>query len=320
MFTLAAVLLAAEPEALTPAPDEAQAERISLDAQRVKRFVGALVGGAVALAIPLAISAPNCVATTTCSTSFQNFSLGIMPLVAGLGAYFGHHLFGGEAEYPFAALTAGLGSLIGMLTLLFANAIGVAPTGLLPYAGAAAGLTTFLMAFVLDTRDQRIGDLPADGHATGARLWASFGAAVGVGIAGSFISFLVGLLNPYVGLVCGLGVLAAIPAVSWGVHNALGGHGSLGSAFLGLLVSLAAVAALGLPAILSAGGGFSSISSFYLAQQGALITGAGFLALLAGPLVGLEMSHSEAVRDELRPSFSLAPINGGAMAGAGFRF
>ena len=77
-LTLMAVLHTGEPEPATVV----EPEGVTLDAQRVKRFVGALIGGAIAIAIPLAISAPNCSATVgTCSSAFQNFSLGIMPLV-----------------------------------------------------------------------------------------------------------------------------------------------------------------------------------------------------------------------------------------------
>ena len=53
----------------------------------------------------------------------------------------------------------------------------------------------------------------------------------------------------------------------------------------------------------------------------ALIAGPAFLALLAGPLIGLELSHTGVMRDSgLEPSFSLAPVPGGAMVGGGIRF
>ena len=294
---------------------------VSLDDQRVKRFIGALLGGAVALAVPLAISAPSCSAAAGCSTtSFQNFTLGIMPLVAGLGAYFGHHLFGGQAEYPFATIAAGMGSLFGMLVLSFAQAIGVAPNGLFPYVAGAAGVTAFLMAFMLDVRDTAIAQLPSEGHATGARLWASFGASIGVGIAGSFIALLLGIVNPFAALISGALFLAAVPLVSYGVHTSLDGRGTLGSAFLGLLVSLAAVGVVGIP-VLVAGSSGGPTAFFYGAQQNALVAGPAFLALLVGPLIALELSHTAAMGESsLQPSFSLAPVPGGAMMGGGIRF
>ncbi len=314
-LTLLAVLHTGEPE---PAA-VVEPEGITLDAQRVKRFVGALIGGAIAIAIPLAISAPNCaIIGGACSTSFQNFSLGIMPLVAGLGAYFGHHLFGGEAEYPFAALGAGLGSLLGMLSLAFAEGIGVSPTALFPFAAGAAGLTTFLMAIVLDWRDQQVIGLSPAGHGTGARLWASFGASVGVGIAGSFVSLLIGLVNTSAGFISGALVLGAMPIVAWAVHSALDGRGTLASAFYGLLISLGVLAAVAVPVGVVAG---SNGSPFYSAQQGALVTGSAFLALLLGPIVGLELSHSSVMREAgLKPSFGFSPVPGGAMVGGGVQF
>ena len=314
-LTLLAVLHTGEPESTAAV----EPDGVTLDDQRVKRFVGALVGGAIALAIPLAISAPNCGAALACSSSsFQDFSLGIMPLVAGLGAYFGHHLFGGEAEYPFAAMGAGLGSLLGMLALAFAEGIGVTPNGLFPFAVGAAGLTTFVMAIVLDWRDQSVINLPPTGHGTGARLWASFGASVGVGIAGSFLSLLLGLVNATVGSISGALVLGAMPLVAWGVHAALDGKGTPGSAFLGLMISLGVLAAVAAPVIAVT---ISRGSLFYSSQQGALLTGAAFLALLLGPIVGLELSHSSVVRETpLKPSFSFSPVPGGAMVGGGVQF
>lgn len=319
MLTTFTLMLAlhADPVLEPRAPDA-----VSLDDQRVKRFIGALLGGAVALAIPLAVSAPSCTAAAGCvTTSFQNFTLGIMPLVAGLGAYFGHHLFGGQAEYPFAAMAAGMGSLLGMLVLAFAQGTGVAPNALFPYVAGAAGLTAFLMAFVLDLRDTAIGELAPSGHATGARLWATFGASVGIGIAGTFIALLLGIVNPFVGLTSGVLFLAGVPMVAYGVHTALDGRGSLGSAFVGLLVSLAAVGIIGLPVIAVASSGRGVSTFFYSAQQSALIAGPAFLALLAGPLIGLELSHTGVMRDSgLEPSFSLAPVPGGAMVGGGIRF
>lgn len=301
-----------------PVLEPRESDGVTLDSQRVKRFIGALVGGAVALAIPLAISAPNCSSGTCSTNAFQNFSLGIMPLVGGLGAYFGHHLFGGEAEYPFAAIGAGMGSLIGMLVLSFAQAINVQPNALFPFVAGAAGLTTFLMAILLDTRDHAIGALVAEGHASGARLWATFGASVGVGIAGTFVSLLLGFVNPFAGLITGTLFLAAVPLVAFGVHSALEGKGTLGSAFLGLLVSLALVGVVALPVLLTTGSG---PSAFYGAQQAALATGPAFLALLAGPLIGLELSHTGIMeQSSFKPSFSMAPVPGGAMAGASLRF
>jgi hypothetical protein len=315
-MTLLMVLRVAEPAPLTPI-DSTDPSGVSLDAQRVKRFVGALVGGAVALAIPLAISAPNC-GSGSCSTSFQNFSLGVSPLIAGLGAYFGHHLFGGGAEYPFAAMGAGVGALLGMLSLAFAEGIGTKPTDLFPFVAGAAGLSTFLMAIVLDLRDQTLSTLPPNGHGTAARLWATFGASVGVAILGTFTSVLLGLANPYVGLVSGLAVLAVMPLVAWAVHGALEGHGSLGSAFLGLVVSLGVLAAVAIPVEVITPSG---VSTFYPSQQAALLTGSALLAILLGPIVGLELSHSESVHEApLTPSFSFAPVAGGAMVGGGVRF
>lgn len=313
MVTLMALLQTAEP-VFTPV----ESQGVTLDDRRVKRFVGALIGGAIGLAIPLAVSAPaaNCGDATVCSTSFQNLTIGFMPLVGGLGAYFGHHLFGGQAEYPFATLGAGLGSLLGMMVLAFAQGIGVRPTALFPYVASVAGLTTFLMAFLLDARTYRIGALPPEAHGTGARLWATFGSAVGLGIAGGFVSLLIGVLNPFVGLVVGALFLSALPVVSWAVHSRLGGRGSLASAFWGLLVSVGTLAAVVVPVQVITRGG----SAFYAGQQGALLTGAAFLSLLIGPLIGLELSHTDVVEAGVRPVVSLAPLAGGAMVGGGFRF
>ncbi len=315
-LTLLAVLHAGDP---APTSTPAEPDGVTLDSQRVKRFVGALVGGAIGIAIPLAISAPNCTSVAiTCTSSFQNFSLGIMPLVAGLGAYFGHHLFGGEAEYPFAAIGAGLGSLLGMLMLGFAEGTGVAPTALFPYVAGVAGLTTFIMAIALDWRDHSLVDLPPTGHGTGARLWASFGASVGIGIAGSFLSLLLGLVNTTAGVISGVVVLGAMPLAAWGVHSALDGKGSVGSAFLGLAIALGVLAAVAVPVIAVTNAGFSP---FYSSQQGALLTGSAFLALLLGPIIGLELSHSAVVRESpLKPSFSFSPVPGGAMVGGGVQF
>ncbi len=336
-FIVVAVLTAGEPAAETlpaaapsAATDTAQAastqqaaeaDRISLDSSRVKRFAGALVGGAVAIAIPLAISAPTCGSPVGCTTSFQYFSLGIMPIFAGLGAYFGHHLFGGSAEFPFAALAAGAGSLLGMIALTFADSIGAGPRLLLPMIGAAAGLTVFLMAIFLDVRDHSISELPADGHATGARLWAAFGASAGVGISSAFITLLLTIVNPFAGIVSGAAMLAALPVVAWTVHHALGGQGTLSSAFWGLLVTLGTTLAVALPASITGGSLSATGSGFYFGHQTALFTGAAFLAMLLGPVAGLELSHSSAARESgLQPSLMLAPVNGGALIGGGLRF
>ncbi len=101
----------------------------------------------------------------------------------------------------------------------------------------------------------------------------------------------------------------------------MGGRGSLLAAFLGLLVGVAGVAAIGVPLVSVASA--SSPTSFYAVQQAALVTGAAFVGVFLAPAIAVELSHTGVVGEALngpKATLSFAPVAGGGMLSGGIRF
>lgn len=299
------------------------------DDERVRRFVGALVGGAVglaALAPVLVVAGASCGAPVCALGALSATALALTPLLGLGGAWLGHTLLGGEAGLlvPAAALVPG--ALVTFPLLALAASAGVrTPVGLLPYLLTGAGVLAFSAAWGLYLRDGQLGPpgvLRGDKAAPGARVGTTVGAGLGVLALGGLVSAMV--LNVCSSAACATaGAALAIATVGgalwaqYGLHRAMGGRGTglalLAGMGLATLVGLAVV-----PAALATGGriGLATDATSYLGVAAALV------AWLTLPTVALKWSHAAAVDAEYGPALSVgaAPLPGGGLVSAGLRF
>ncbi len=303
------------------------------DDQRVKRFLGALAGGAVGFAAPLAmlpLGDPGC-GFGFCTVAGAHLALAaVAPVTGALGAWLGFLIAGGDAG-PLTGLASLLpGALIALSMFAVATATqqGETVQRLMPFLLTAGAGFVGGAALSLDARERQLAGLG------GARSWGS--AAPGrvvlttlvtavAGTAGALgtIALAFACRDTACGVLAagglGLSTLLGTAAAAWGVHRALGGRGGLSAALLALgLVGGASLVAL--PLLLGASTGF----------PGNMLTGpaAGVVAVqlaiggaLFFPTLALEWSHADAVGALATTlSFSAAPVPGGGQVAAALRF
>lgn len=320
-----ALVLTASPltQQLSPSAAEPQ-----LSSSRAARFAGALLGGIVGFAAPLAISSVTapCVG---CLDAAQVLLGASAPVLSMVGASIGFALMGGEAS----AGVAGLGMVAGMLLSLVFLAVGaelisdnpgVASFTRLPklllLVGAGA-LTVGTEALFLSLRDDVLRANPEKASPTRRVALTVTAAALTSLVAVSLVGFANLLPFPLnvVSGFAGLGLGLAMPLIPFAVHKGQGGAGSLLSAYAGWLAMAGAGAIGGL--LLTQSGGLLTTPPLNNIATTTAIGAAAVLASVAVPLT-LEWSHHTADAPPVVESVtaSLAPIPGGGQVMLGGRF
>lgn len=308
---------ATSPERGVRTPESTEPERWSAGA--TKRFVGALVGGAIGAALPLI---PGALATNGCQALAPCPGWGVVagitaPLLSVLGASLGYSLMGGEPSVG-AALAGLIGGLAAAAALQVLDlALSSAPTSRpgWPTIVAASGLAVSLSVLAMESRSEALADAPFIASPA-SRIVLSALALVGtLGIE----ALLVGLLASSFGG----GVLAAVivvtslgvtPLVPIAVHRALGGKGSFGAGYLGWVASLA-VAGIAGAAIAATASSLFRPDPALISILAISITGGSLAAALGVPLF-LEWSNGNALIEEsekapaVKAQLSVSPIAG----------
>ncbi len=299
-----------------------------------KRFVGALLGGALGAALPLI---PGALATNGCPTMAPCPGWALVagvaaPLFSVVGASLGYSLTGGEPSVgaALAGMIGGLAAAAVLLVFDLANSTEPTSRPRWPAIVAASGLAVSLSVLAMESRSDALDRAPFI-VSPASRIALTALALVGTlglealvfGLAASTFSSAGGILASVIG-VASLGFTPFLPIL---VHRGLGGRGSFGAGYLGWLASLgvAGIAAAGIAA------GPSSLfrtDPVLLSVFAISITGGALAAVLGVPLF-LEWSHGNALIEDaenapaVKAQLSLAPVagptglTGGALALSG---
>ena len=320
-------------------PRETVAPSESLPVQRAKRFIGALLGGAVGLGVPLALlpladqpcARPFPAGFSFCPTA-AHVLIGTGALVTAItGAALGVALAGGEVSG--AALVTG--TFLGLFLALTMSAITVAisPVRLgdglgVALLGAGAGFVVAGQALATLLRDDALETRPWLASSAG-RIAATSFAFVGTLGAGLLSAGLIASAFSVVGAVLsvGLAVLAPLlaPLAAWAAHRAMDGQGGVGVSYLATL-GVAAIGFLGAALFAVVSNAFTPGDDIGRVRGGAT-TAMIFGGLLVGALgvpLALEVSHASALIDErtakVQVSLGGAPVPGGGVGVVTARF
>lgn len=285
------------------------------------RFLGALLGGALGMALPGVLAAASrtpCGAFVACVPGPVAVLLSsLTPPVAIVGAMLGSTLMGGQPS--FGAAVAGLmgGLTSGLLLLLYHSRAFTGSSGdsAVGVTLAASGLAVALMAIALEARSDALEEFPFIATPTSrlvATALGTLGALAGVALL-TTIAITAGGNGAAAAVVSILG-LGALPLVPWAIHGGNGGRGSIGAAYLGWL---GAVALVGLCAGLVAVGLTGSLGGPtppVIAMLGGGIALGTLASVFAVPLI-LEWSHGQALIEEsvktsVKAQVSVAPVSG----------
>jgi hypothetical protein len=307
----------------------------TLSQGRLLRFVGAFVGGAVGLGVPLLLlplaDAPcaGLAATFSFCPTPVHFLVGALSLVGAIaGAAGGFALAGGEVSG--GALV--VGTFVGLFLALGVAAVAVAVSQSFPSSGlglpvvvTGAGLVVASQAFSMLLRDDALEGRPWLSSSAGRIALTSL-TFLGTGAVGALLVGLLGAATQsgLVAVAAGVVMGGLVPLAAWGTHRALDGKGTVGMAYL---------ATLGTAALAFLGAGFFALTNgSFLVNDGGRIRGAATTAVVIGgvllgtlgvPLV-LEASHGGAVIEERAQKVALslggAPVPGGAMGVVTARF
>lgn len=324
-----------------PAPDlvpkePAPAPRVQVgDDARVKRFLGALAGGAVGFGAAMAFMPLGDLSCFpgggACFNTIHGLAAALAPFLAMGGAWLGYELLGGDGGLlvpsfslaPAAVLTLallGIGAMNGATTL----------AQLVPYLAGSVAFLLGLTAYMLDWRQAKVealGSLKRAGSASVGRVAAEVALSGIVAVAGSIFTAFVAAMCRSTECAVAAGALGVASAAStalaaWGVHGALDGRGSIGAAFLGLgaaaLTSLVAV-----PLYIAVAGRSGFFFSPIFSTESAIVVSTAVLgSVLFLPALFLEHSHTESVgeADDVKWTVGAAPMPGGGMLSAGARF
>jgi hypothetical protein len=298
-----------------------------------KRFVGALAGGAVGAALPVALALaaqPRCAAL--CPATPVAVAVGTMlaPVLAVAGASAMFALLGGTLS-PGVAVAGSLGGLALGALFLFASAavspLVLAPaTPTWPAAVVASGLVLSAMALALEARHEALEEAPFLQVSPGRFAATTLTMAATLGL-GSLLSLGLGALafSAPLGLGVGTVSLALAPLVPLAVHRALGGRAGAGWAYLGLVASLGVAGAAFLGGFIGGlAGGFGPRRDVRLDAAVVFSASAGALGLVFGVPLFLEFGHGlellERSEEAGRPRLSVAPVPGGAVGGLALSF
>jgi hypothetical protein len=328
---LLAATLAADPMPATLAPgvlDPDPAPIAVADDARLKRFVGALVGGVVGAGLGYGLVAlgkepqecPGCGSTASIAAGFAT------PALTLLGTFVGWQVMGGDgaALAPFAAaLPAAV-----VLGLLLVAVPQFMPTTaqLVPELLVGTLALIALGTLALDLREHQLAGLRvrARGEAPVGRVLAEVGAGLGAALLSGLGAAAVLALSYGSGVVfaVGLGALGAVGAAltTWGVHRAMRGQGGALAALAGMALA-AVTAAIALPLGL-VGGGLGQRGSPMATTGAILAVAAPTVAVLTFTTLALEWSHAAAQDEASAPAIAVSgsPLPGGGMLAASLRF
>lgn len=317
------------PERALRTPESTEPERWAAGA--TKRFVGALVGGAVGAALLLV---PGALATNGCAplAPCPGWSLvaGITaPLLSVVGASLGSSLMGGEPSVG-AALAGMIGGLAAAAALAVLDlALSGQPTSRprWPALVAASGLAVSLSVLAMESRSEALESTPFIAS-PGSRVVLTSLALVGtLGVEALLVGLSAGGIGGGVlATVLGLASLGVTPLVPIAVHRALGGNGSFGAGYLGWAASLA-VAGIAIAGIAATSSSLFRPDPALISILAVSITGGSLAAAVGVPLF-LEWSHGNTLIEESREpavkaQLSIAPVagptglSGGALALSG---
>lgn len=331
LLTLLAQAPVARGTTLEPAPPQTHEAARTLDAppahdawseHATRRFLGALAGGVVGVALPasLALVGGTCdPLTMACTNTVGLIAALAAPVTAVVGGAIGHALVGGEAGagVGLAALLSGV-ALGGALAVLHLFSVPSASPQAVALVIATAALSIGFQAFALEARHEAVTAHP-DLAVPAGRLVLEAVGTLGALIAGGLLSALIGGLiqSPTLAVISATVLGTVTPLIPYAIHRSKGGRGSLGAAYLGLLGS----AAFTLLTLATAAGVTSSLvfDARGVTLFGTFVT-AGVLAATLGMPLMLEWSHGQAVlegeerkrpsEDERRLSAGLAPVLG----------
>ncbi len=314
-----------EPEWVHPRP---VAEVRVSDDGRVKRFVGALVGGLVGAAATMALQPLGDMPSVSVVSPLQGFLTLLTPLMTMTGAFVGYQVMGGDGGFLTAwasMLPAGLALSLLLFTvppeLRSVDAFMPQVVTGLVLLSAASALALELRARQLEGLGARRGEgsasagrVAAEGIVTLLALLASIAqAAIGVALVSSFPG------NAVVGTALGVLGAGGTALTTWGVHRSSGGKGSLLASVLGLLLGAGGGALAATLTVFATAGRFGSP----LGTLGPLIAIAiPSITTTVSSTLAIEWSHTMAVGEAETAGVSLgaAPTAGGAMVSAGLRF
>lgn len=293
---------------------------------RAAQFAGALLGGAIGLAAPLAflpLADAACPPPTPgfafpCMTG-GHFAIGLSSLtLVGVGAWAGHALLGGEggALVPFGGVVAGMASASLLFFLARALSLDASPATAVPFLAFGGALVVSGAAWALDLRDgavrrHRVTSNPARVAVTAAVTLLGYGAVTGLvfGMAQACLSC------GGAAAIVALAGYALTPLLAWGVHSAaFGGRGSALAAYAPLLFAVVFGLVTGGAAGIVSGGGGSLLA---VPAISAAVAG-GTMLLGLGPAALLEWSHGSYTLEEVasRVRFGVAPLPGGGVVTA----
>lgn len=301
-------------------PESTEPERWSAGA--TKRFVGALLGGAVGAALPLVtggLATNGCASTSPCPG--WAFVGGLAaPVLAVVGASLGYALMGGEPSVG-AALAGMMGGLAAAAAILaFEAIISLQPTSRpgWPIVVAASSLAASLSVLAMVARSEALERVPFIASPASRVVLTALSLVGTLGLETLLLAFAASTGSVFLTPVLILAALGTTPLIPAAVHRALGGRGSFGAAYLGWAASLG-VAGLGILGIIATSASLFGGDPRFIGLLTVSITGGSLAAALGVPLF-LEWSHANTLLEESRgpavkAQLSIVPLSGGAMAG-----
>lgn len=299
----------------------------SADHGRVRRFLGAFLGGVVGFGVPLALAPVfSCAGGVSClgaghlALAFSSPLLGLTGSVAGYVAAGGRASAAGlGAIFPAALTTLGvMGAMSQMDPALL--------TSWLPAAIAGGAVLSLTSAALLTWREDATAELDeAPGTtATRVRVAATIAASTAMALAG-FVAVIGGTLacsygcSATMALTLSTLLLAGHAYATWAVHRALGGRAPAWSPLLLMALDLAATGLVVLAAWLpgSTFGGFSEGARNGLAVFTAATAAVAGLSI--APMLVFEALHTHALRSSKAGALhvGVAPAPGGGLVTAG---
>lgn len=299
--------------------------------KRAQRFLGALAGGALGLATPLALLPLGDAACFggPCASPAHVILGALAPLSGVIGAWAGYSLLGGDGGLVTATAALLPGALAAAPLFALAAVTGASATMLtfLPYLLTVGAVFVGAAALALDARSRQLDVLGADTAQVAAppgrvALVSLTTALAGtIGALGSVLVFASCRDVACAGVGVGVALAASLgtAAAGWGAHVALGGRGSFVAALLGLGIAGAA-SALTIPFFVAASAtpaGFPIANTAGATVLMAVMLGGGVFF----PTLALEWSHGASVTQRLEGvQVSAAPVPGGGVMSAALRF
>lgn len=314
---------ATSPEALRF--DEPPAPPTPPEDKRVQRFLGALAGGALGFATPLALLPLGDAACFfgPCASPVHSLLGMLAPLSGALGAWAGSQLAGGRGGLLTATAAVLPGALVAapLFALAAATGASLSMMAFLPYLITVGAVFAGAAALALDARAQQLevagvtAEAPA-GRVALVTLATALAGALGVVSSALVFASCFGAACVGAGTALALSSAIGTAAVSWAVHAAMGGRGSFLSALLGMGIAGLATT-ITVPFLAAAGLGFPILPTASAIAVATLAVGGAVLF----PVLALEWSHAAVLGSRSEGvQLSAAPMPGGGVMSAALRF